>query len=115
MKLDIFDYVYNKGLPDEFRSEECRLSQTNLIVGKNASGKSKIVRAIDTLSKLLSESRSLAPQPKSYEWRLLFDLNRPEEKTEYILKIEKGLVIQEKLIIGSKSNKPLLDRDESGK
>lgn len=114
MKLDIFDYVYNKGLPGEWRVEECRLSQTNLIVGKNATGKTKIVRAIDTLSKLLSESRSLAPQPKSYEWRLLFDTDLPEQKTEYILKIEKGLVIKEKLIIGSKSNEPLLDRDESG-
>src|SRR4028119_1887147 len=109
MKLDIFDYVYNKGLPDEWRVEECRLSQTNLIVGKNASGKSKIVRAIDTLSKLLSESRSLAPHPKSYEWRLLFDIERPEEQTEYILKIEKGLVIKEKLIIGRKSDEPLLE------
>jgi hypothetical protein len=115
MKLDIFDYVYNKGLPGEWRVEECRLSQTNLIVGKNATGKTKIVRAIYTLSELLSESGSLAPQAKSYEWRLLFDIDRPEEKTEYILKIEKGLVIKEKLIIGSKSNKPLLDRDESGK
>jgi AAA15 family ATPase/GTPase len=54
MKLDIFDYVYNKGLPGEWRVEECRLSPTNLIVGKNASGKSKIVRAIHTLSELLS-------------------------------------------------------------
>jgi AAA15 family ATPase/GTPase len=115
MKLDIFDYVYNKGLPSEWRVEECRLSQTNLIVGKNATGKTKIVRAIYTLSELLSESGSLAPQPKSYEWRLLFDIDRPEEKTEYILKIEKGLVIKEKLIIGSKNNEPLLDRDESGK
>jgi hypothetical protein len=44
----------------------------------------------------------------------LFDTDLPEEKTEYILKIEKGLVIKEKLIIGSKSDKPLLDRDESG-
>lgn len=66
MKLDIFDYVYNKGLPGEWRVEECRLSQTNLIVGKNASGKSRILRAIHTLSELLSESGSLAPQPKSY-------------------------------------------------
>ena len=114
MKLDIFEFVYNKDLPGEWRVEECRLSQTNLIVGKNASGKSRIVRAIHTLSELLSESGSLAPQPKSYEWRLLFDIERPEEKTEYILKIEKGLVIKEKLIIGSKSNEPLLDRDESG-
>ncbi|EGK88069.1 ATP-binding protein [Microcoleus vaginatus PCC 9802] len=115
MKLDIFEYVYNKGLPGEWRVEECRLSKTNLIVGKNASGKSRIVRAIHTLSELLSESGSLAPQPKSYEWRLLFDTDLHEEKTEYILKIEKGLVIKEKLIIGSGSDEPLLDRDESGK
>lgn len=114
MKLDIFEYVYNKGLPGEWRVEECRLSQTNLIVGKNASGKSRILRAIHTLSELLSESGSLAPRPKSYEWRLLFDTDLPEQKTEYILKIEKGLVIKEKLIIGSKSDRPLLDRDESG-
>ena len=115
MKLDIFDYVYNKGLPGEWRVEECRLSQTNLIVGKNATGKSKIVRSLYTLSELLSNSRSLLPQAKSYEWHLLFDTDLPEQKTEYILKIEKGLVIKEKLIIGSKSDKPLLDRDESGK
>jgi len=115
MKLDIFDYVYNKGLPGEWRVEECRLSQTNLIVGKNASGKSKIVRTIYTLSELLSNSRSRLPQAKSSEWHLWFDIDQPEERTEYILKIEKGLVIEEKLIIGSKSNGPLLDRDESGK
>jgi len=115
MKLDIFEYVYNKGLPGEWRVEECRLGPTNLIVGKNASGKSKIVRTIYTLSELLSNSRSLLPQAKSYEWHLLFDTDLPEQKTEYILKIEKGLVIKEKLIIGSKSDKPLLDRDESGK
>ena len=94
MKLDIFDYVYNKGLASEWRVEECRLSQTNLIVGKNATGKSKIVRTIYTLSELLSNSRSLLPQAKSSEWHLLFDIDRSEEKTEYILKIEKGLVIK---------------------
>jgi AAA15 family ATPase/GTPase len=114
MKLDIFDYVYNKGLPDEWRVEKWQLSLINLIVGKNASGKSKIVRAIHTLSELLSNSRSLLPQAKSYEWRLLFDIERPEEQTEYILKIEKGFVIEEKLIIGIESVEPLLDRSKSG-
>lgn len=101
-------------MPDEWRVEECRLSKINLIVGKNASGKSRILRAIHTLSELLSESGSLAPQPKRYEWRLQFDTALPEQKTEYILKIEKGFVIKEKLIIGSESDNPLLDRDESG-
>ena len=48
---------------------------------------------------------------------MLFDTALPEQKTEYyyILKIEKCLVIKENLIIGSKSDRPLLDRDESGK
>ena len=114
MNLDIFDYVYNKSLPDEWRVEKWQLSPINLIVGKNASGKSKIVTAIHTLSELLSNSRSRLPQAKSSEWHLWFDIDQPEERTEYILKIEKGLVIQEQLIIGSKSDEPLLDRYESG-
>ena len=111
MKLDIFKFVYNQGLASEWRLEECRLSQINLMVGKNASGKSRSVTAIYTLSKLLSESGSLPAQPKSYEWHLWFDNEQPEQKTEYLLKIEKGLVIQEKLI---RDGDPLLDRDESG-
>ena len=83
MKLDIFDYVYNKGLPGEWRVEECRLSEINLIVGKNASGKSKIVRAIHTLSELLSNSRSLLPQAKSSEWHLLFDIDLKKKQNIY--------------------------------
>ncbi|OCQ93355.1 hypothetical protein BCD67_03710 [Oscillatoriales cyanobacterium USR001] len=113
MKLDIFDFVYNKGLPSEWRVEECRLGQINLIVGKNASGKSRIIMAIYTISQLLSNTSTL--QHESYEWHLLFDIDTPEGKTEYVLKIEKGLVIQEKLTIYSESQEPLLDRDESGK
>ncbi len=111
MKLDIFEYLYNRDKDSEWRVEECRLSQTNLIVGKNASGKSKIVKAIYILSELLSESGTLDPQPRSDEWHLFFDTDKPEQKTEYRLKIEKGLVIQEKLLIGDKE---LLSRDESG-
>jgi AAA15 family ATPase/GTPase len=111
MKLDIFDYLYNQGKPSEWRVEDCRLSQTNLIVGKNASGKSRIVKSIYILSELLSESGTVNPQPKTDEWHLSFDIDKPEQKTEYILKIEKGLVIQEKLLIG---NQELLTRNEAG-
>lgn len=111
MKLDIFEYLYNQGERSEWRVEECRLSQTNLIVGKNASGKSRIVKAIYILSELLSESGTLDPHPRSDEWHFFFDTDKPEQKTEYRLKIEKGLVIQEKLLIGDKE---LLSRDESG-
>ena len=112
MKLDIFQYVYNQGLRNEWRVEECRLSQVNLIVGKNASGKSRIVKSIHLLSQLLSDDNIEA---RNDEWHLYFDIDRPESKTEYILKIEKGLVVQEKLIMYGESNEPLLlERDRSG-
>lgn len=112
MKLDIFEYVSNKGLPNEWRVEECRLSQVNLIVGKNATGKSRIVKSIHLLSQLLSDDNIEA---RNDEWHLYFDIDRPESKTEYILKIEKGLVVQEKLIMYGEGNEPLLlERDRSG-
>jgi energy-coupling factor transporter ATP-binding protein EcfA2 len=114
MKLDIFEYIYNQGEPNEWIVEECKLSQINLIVGKNASGKSRIVKSIDLLSKLLTESGSLRANSRKDEWHLYFDIDQPEKKTEYILKLERGLVIQEKLIIGT-GTQPLLDRGESGK
>lgn len=111
MRLDIFKYVSNKGLPNEWRVEECRLSQTNLIVGKNASGKSRIVKAIYLLSQLLSGDDIEA---RNDEWHLFFELDKPEHKTEYLLKIEKGLVVQENLIMYGESDRPILERDESG-
>ena len=111
MKLDIFEYRYNQGQPSVWRIEECRLEKINLIVGKNASGKSRIVNAIYLLSQLLSESGTIAPTPKSHEWHLSFDIDQPDQTTKYLLKIENGLVIEEKLRIGDRE---LLNRDESG-
>ena len=111
MKLDIFKYVSNQGLPNEWRVEECQLSQTNLIVGKNASGKSRILKAIYLLSQLLSGDKI---EVQNDEWHLFFNIDQPEQKTEYILKIERGLVVQEKLIIYRESDRPILERDESG-
>jgi AAA15 family ATPase/GTPase len=111
MKLDIFEYIYNQGQPNEWKVEECKFNQINLIVGKNASGKSRIVKSIYLLSKLLTESSTLKSNYIKDEWHLYFDIDQPETKTEYILKLEKGLVIQEKLIIG---NQTLLEREQSG-
>lgn len=111
MKLDIFEYIYNEGQPNEWKVEQCQFSQINLIVGKNASGKSRIVKSIYLLSQLLTESGNLKPNLRTDEWHLYFDIDQPENKTEYLLKLEKGLVIEEKLIIG---NQTLLERDQLG-
>lgn len=111
MKLDILAYQYNQGQPSAWRIENCQLDNINLIVGKNASGKSRIVKAIYMLAELLSESGTLNPQPRTEEWHLWFDSDRPHQTTKYILKIRNGLVIQEKLVIGDRE---LLNRNESG-
>ena len=50
MRLDRFEYTYNEGLDNEWKIEDCQLNQINLIVGKNASGKSRILRPIYMLS-----------------------------------------------------------------
>lgn len=111
MKLDKFEYTYNEGLDDEWTIEDCQLSQINLIVGKNASGKSRTVRAIYILSELLIESATLAPNTRKDKWNLYFDTDNPDKNIQYLLKIENGLVVQEQLII---SNKIFLDRNQSG-
>jgi AAA15 family ATPase/GTPase len=111
MKLDKFEFIYNKGSEDEWRIENCQLGQINLIVGKNASGKSRIVRGIYTTSKLLTENVSFKPDSSKREWHLYFDLKHPNEKTEYVLKLDNGLFISEKLIIGDQT---FLERGESG-
>ena len=63
------------------------------------------------MSELLTESGSLEPNSRKDEWHLCFNLDNPETKTKYVLKLSNGLVIQEKLIIG---NQTLLERDQLG-
>lgn len=86
MKLDQLKYIYNEGQDDEWRIEECHLDQTNLIVGKNASGKSRIVKAIYFISELLTENCSLDSTFKKYQWHLYFDINS-SNKTEYLVTV----------------------------
>ena len=111
MKLDQFEYISNRGEPNEWRIDGCQLGNINLIVGKNASGKSKIVRVIYLLSELLCDGGKLGNRPtRKYEWHLLFDKDS-ERQTEYFITIENGYITQEKLKIGEKI---FLQRDKTG-
>jgi energy-coupling factor transporter ATP-binding protein EcfA2 len=111
MKLDIINYCQNKGLPSEWRLEGGQFGNINLIVGRNASGKSKILKSINLIAGLLFGDTNPKGKRYSKEWTLIFDSSGEIDKKEYILKIEDGKVIQEKFIIGSK---PYLDRNQSG-
>ncbi|MBP0016118.1 MAG: AAA family ATPase [Cyanobacteria bacterium SBLK] len=111
MKLDFFEFITNRGLADEWKLEQCQFNQINLIVGKNASGKSQIVNAIHLLSEILLGA-SFTPFSMTYEWYLVFDIDRPQSKTEYRLKVDKNLRIEEELKIEEKIR---LKRDLFGK
>ncbi|MDY6786233.1 MAG: AAA family ATPase [Cyanobacteriota bacterium] len=110
MKLDKMEYSQNEGLPNSWRLEGCQLGDINLIVGKNASGKTKILRVIDTVADLLSGDADLKGNRASRQWTLNFIAS--DGRTEnYFLKVQNERVVREKLDIGSKT---YLNRQESG-
>ena len=111
MKLDLMHHCQNEGLSSSWRLEGCQLGNINLIVGKNASGKSKILRSINLVAGLLSGDVDLKPARGSREWTLIFDSHSEENKKVYHLKINSGKVVRESFAIGSKI---YLDRQESG-
>ncbi|MBS9385139.1 MAG: ATP-binding protein [Dolichospermum sp. BR01] len=111
MKLDFVEYCEDKGKPSEWRLDGCQLGNVNLIVGKNASGKSRILKAINFISGLLCGDKRLRPDRSSREWILTFDSQKEDSKKVYILKLNNGQVVKESYIIGSKK---YLDRKDSG-
>ena len=80
MKLDFIEYCENKGLLSEWRLEGGQLGNINLIVGKNASGKSKILKTIHLITGLLSGDTTLKRNRNSKEWTLIFDSNNQENE-----------------------------------
>jgi energy-coupling factor transporter ATP-binding protein EcfA2 len=114
--LITFEYIANQGLTNEWRIEKCQFGQLNLIVGKNASGKSRLLKAIGRLTELLRGVEIV--ETENHEWRLLFDTGKPGYRIEYLLKIQEGFVSKEQLIVCSDASRyillVLLDRNQSG-
>ena len=84
-------------------SQEWKLTNTtfgkiNLIVGENASGKSKILNLISNLGGLLSGDK---PVFISANYKVTFDSNG--KRISYILRCERGNVVEERLKINSKN------------
>jgi energy-coupling factor transporter ATP-binding protein EcfA2 len=116
MNLITFEYIANQGLPNEWRIEKCQFGQLNLIVGKNASGKSMLLKAIAKLADLLRGVE--ITETENHEWRVLFDIGKPDYYIEYSLKIQEGFVHKEQVLLCRDASKyillVLLDRNQSG-
>jgi len=109
MKLDIVQYFQDKNLSSQWQIQGCQLGNINLIVGKNATGKSKIINSINSLGSLLFGNEIIRPSHKFREWEVIFDSDKSIKK--YTLIIENGQVTKEEFTINSKT---YLSRGQSG-
>jgi len=97
--------VKNIANQDDWEIRNLRLNAANLIVGKNAAGKSRTVQLIASFAKMISRQVSSL---NFGNWDMLFETEEGG-KLNYILKIKGGNVLEEKIIINEKE---LLLRDK---
>ncbi len=102
MRLDVLEYHQNEGLPNSWQIERCEFGDINLIVGKNASGKTRILNRIVLLANLLAGDDLKGFASKIY-WKLIFDSTNIKEQKVYILEIDRLKIIREEFTIGTKT------------
>lgn len=107
MILKTIKYEEFAGTPKAWYLENFDLQKINLIVGRNASGKTRTLNLIRTLADLVSGDRTMIPE--AY-FEAVFDDEGTE--VEYTTRLNHGKVISEQLKINKKI---LLDRNQSGK
>ena len=106
MRLKLIKYTENEGTEHEWQLEGFSLADTNLLVGKNASGKSRILNLINALARHVA---GIDPPRLSGNYDANF-INGKEE-VHYLLKYEEGEVTEEKFYVNGKA---LLDRGAGG-
>lgn len=99
MLLESIRYAEYEGTRREWKLEEFALDAINLIVGKNATGKSRILNIIGNLANLLCGYRKMEYLSGNFEVK--FD--NFGNKIEYVLKYERSKILREKLTINSKT------------
>lgn len=107
MKLKSIQFTEDEGKPEQWRLEDCTLSDMNLIVGKNATGKTRTLNAIATLTMLLADELKI--MDKAGNFSVIFDHNGVD--MHYLLSFADYQVIQEELWQGDKL---LLQRQKDG-
>jgi energy-coupling factor transporter ATP-binding protein EcfA2 len=106
MILKTIGYSQYDNTPNEWRLESCSLDKVSLIVGENASGKSKILNIIANLGALLSGTRG-----PFLSANYTVDFDEDGNRMTYTLCCERGAVVKEILNIGKRR---LVSRHEDG-
>lgn len=108
MKIKKISYSQYLKTDDKWFFNDFEYANINLIVGKNATGKSRSLSTINSLARFLSEPTS-AVRIANGTWDIYFDNN--DSEVHYILDIQNSIVLQEELIIDGTQ---LLIRDDTG-
>lgn len=108
MKLRYLQYTEFNGDEKEWKCDGAEFENFNLIVGRNSSGKTRLINVIWGLARLISAELKPLFSSGTFNARFI------SENHEYVyqLQIENRKVVTEKLI---KDKKLLLDRKENGK
>jgi len=101
--ISTIDYSQNIGKADEWHLKDVSLGKLNLIVGRNAVGKTRTVNIINALARMIS---SKTPRLLDGHWNVVFEDN--DSPLRYILRIENAKVVEEKL---NQNGKVLLERN----
>lgn len=108
MKLKSLKYSQHKDKPNQWSVKGCTFEDIQLIVGKNATGKTRLLNVINGLAKILSRYGKLPFL--SGDYNVQFD--KKGKHIEYVLRYEGGKVSFEKLTV---NNDVVLKRHRSGK
>jgi AAA15 family ATPase/GTPase len=108
MILQKIDYHEFDGQPNHWALKGLSLEQINLLVGKNATGKTRTINAITKLIDLLSDKKTFYPSSAHYSAELV----HINDSYNYELHIENGIVFEERFKM---NGVVLLQRQEDGK
>ena len=107
MQLTSVTYSQHEGMTNEWSLRDLTLGPTNLLVGKNATGKTRTLNIINGLANLLSRRTALVF--RSGDYHLTFD--DAGKSVQYVLAYDDAKVLQERFIV---EGKLLLNRGEGG-
>lgn len=108
MKLVAWDYAQFGGTPREWKIEGVLLGSVNLLVGSNASGKSRTLNVISGLARLLAGVNKITTLSGSH----LATFDHEGATLKYTLRVEDARAIEEKFEINQRI---YLERGEGGR
>ncbi len=110
MYLDSISFSKKTSGGGRWSFENCSFNNINLISGKNASGKTRLLKAVNTLSILFLKGSTRTKSESGLNWKL--NLKAGDKEFLYDFSYDKGIILKENLKIDGEE---YLTRDEYGK